>query len=69
MTYHGRVRNGQIMLDGPAQLPEGTEVNVVLRSGGGSGRMIHERRSRRLRLDPDLACSIATLAEFHPDEA
>lgn len=28
MTYRGRVRNGTIVLDPPASLPEGTEVEV-----------------------------------------
>ncbi len=28
MTYKGRVRNGLIVLDPPAELPEGTEVRV-----------------------------------------
>jgi hypothetical protein len=28
MTYRGHVKDGQIMLDEPARLPEGVEVNV-----------------------------------------
>ena len=28
MTYRGHVKNGQILLDRPVQLPEGTAVNV-----------------------------------------
>jgi hypothetical protein len=32
MTYRGHVKNGQIVLDEPAQLPEGTAVNVLLES-------------------------------------
>ena len=28
MTYKGRVKNGTIVLDPPAALPEGTEVRV-----------------------------------------
>jgi hypothetical protein len=28
MTYRGRVRNGVIVLDAPASLPEGAEVEV-----------------------------------------
>ena len=28
MTYRGHVKNGQIQLDQPVQLPEGTDVNV-----------------------------------------
>ncbi len=29
MTLHGTVRNGQIVLDPPGQLPEGMRVEVV----------------------------------------
>lgn len=29
MTYRGRVKNGVIVLDPPASLPEGAEVEVV----------------------------------------
>jgi hypothetical protein len=28
MTYRGHVQNGQITLDEPARLPDGTQVNV-----------------------------------------
>jgi hypothetical protein len=28
MTYRGHVTNGQMMLDEPARLPEGAEVNI-----------------------------------------
>lgn len=34
MTYRGHVKNGQIVLDEPAPLPEGTEVNVGVVEGG-----------------------------------
>jgi hypothetical protein len=30
MTYPGRVQNGMVILDPPAQLPEGAEVTVQL---------------------------------------
>ncbi|MEX0718384.1 MAG: hypothetical protein WD066_17445 [Planctomycetaceae bacterium] len=29
MTYHGRVENGVVVLDDPAALPEGTQVEVT----------------------------------------
>ena len=29
MTYHGRVKNGVIVLDEPADLPDGAEVEVA----------------------------------------
>ena len=28
MVYHGRVQNGQVVLDPPQRLPEGVEVSV-----------------------------------------
>ncbi len=30
MTYRGHIKNGQVMLDFPAQLQEGASVNVVI---------------------------------------
>src|ERR1051326_6804047 len=33
MTYRGHVRNGQIMLDEPAGLPEGAEVQINVVKG------------------------------------
>lgn len=30
MTYRGRVRNGQVVLDPPSHLPEGAEVVVEI---------------------------------------
>lgn len=68
MTYRGHVKNGQIMLDEPVRLPEGAEFNIGVVVNGG-GQLVRERRSRRIRLDPDLARWIASSAEFHPDES
>jgi len=35
MTYRGRVKNGQIALENPVSLPEGSEVSVeVVQTGG-----------------------------------
>jgi hypothetical protein len=28
MSYHGHIKNGQVMFDEPVRLPEGAEVNV-----------------------------------------
>jgi hypothetical protein len=28
MTYRGHIKNGQVLLDEPASLPEGAEVNI-----------------------------------------
>ena len=30
MTYRGHVKDGQVVLDQPSQLPEGAEVDVAL---------------------------------------
>ena len=30
MTYRGHVKNGQILLDAPARLPEGVEVSIAV---------------------------------------
>jgi hypothetical protein len=36
MTYRGHVKNGQIALDEPAELPDGAEVKIeVVTSGNG----------------------------------
>jgi hypothetical protein len=34
MTYRGHVKNGQILLDEPALLPEGAEVNIEVVENG-----------------------------------
>jgi hypothetical protein len=33
MTYRGHVKSGQVVLDEPAELPEGTEVSVEVMPG------------------------------------
>ena len=73
MTYRGRVRNGQILLDEPVQLPEGAAVNVAVVAGAngdevGAAAAVRARRARRIQLDPELARQIASLPEFGPDE-
>jgi hypothetical protein len=35
MTYHGHVKNGQIVLDAPVPLPDGAEVKVDILSADG----------------------------------
>jgi hypothetical protein len=46
MTYRGQIKNGQIMLDEPARLPEGTRVQVeVIEDANGKQRP----RSARVR--------------------
>jgi hypothetical protein len=66
MTYRGRVKNGEILLDEPVRLPEGAIVHIDVVTAG--GQFLDERRSNRIILDPDLAREIATSDEFHPDE-
>lgn len=34
MTLRGHIKNGQIMLDDPVQLPEGAEVSVEINANG-----------------------------------
>jgi hypothetical protein len=36
MTYRGHIRNGQIVLDEPANLPDGTPVSVEAIAQGGA---------------------------------
>ena len=60
MTYRGHVKDGQIALDEPAGLPEGVEVKVEIVENG-SAEFLRHRRTRRIRLDPDLARQIASL--------
>jgi|CXWL01.1.fsa_nt_gi hypothetical protein len=43
MTYHGRVRNGVIILDPGASLPEGAEVEVRSATGEEPIPTLHER--------------------------
>ena len=68
MTFRGHVEDGQITLDDPAGLPEGAEVIVDV-AANGKGELVRQRRSRRVRFDPDLARQIAVSADFHPDES
>ena len=47
MTYRGHIRNGQIALDEPTQLPEGASVNIdVIDEGEG-----HRHRILRMPLE------------------
>lgn len=43
MTYRGHIKNGQIMLDEPARLPEGAPVSVEVMTDG------HHDRAARIR--------------------
>ena len=48
MTYRGHVKNGQILLNEPARLPEGAQVNVeVLETRGENPQSQQQRRVRR----------------------
>lgn len=51
MTCHGQVKNGQIKLDEPVQLPEGTAVHVEVTPQ--TGRITRPRvRQKPQRIDP-----------------
>jgi hypothetical protein len=45
MTYRGHIKNGRILLDEPAQLPEGAPVNVeLIEEDADEQRRQHRRR-------------------------
>jgi hypothetical protein len=48
MTYRGHVKNGQIMLDAAAKLPEGATVNIEVLEM----RVDEPRRPRTRRFQP-----------------
>lgn len=48
MTLRGHVKNGQIALDEPVQLPEGAQVNVELVEKP-STQIARERRERQYK--------------------
>jgi hypothetical protein len=51
MTYRGHVKNGQITLDQPTQLPEGAPVSVELLEATGTGSHPSRRDILRLPID------------------
>lgn len=53
MTYRGQVKNGQIMLDEPALLPEGAHVNVEVAEQGADFSTAAAREASELRADSD----------------
>jgi hypothetical protein len=59
MTYRGHVRNGVIVLDAPASLPEGAEVEVIPSKDGTAMLTLAERYKDFIGiiegLPPDLA--------------
>lgn len=58
MTLHGKVQNGVVVLDGGAQIPEGTPVEVVIgvapSQTAPSERMSEEERQRVLAIVAEL---------------
>lgn len=38
MTFNGHIENGQVVFDGPLNLPDGTEVTVVVSHGKAAER-------------------------------
>ena len=60
MTYRGHVKNGQITLDPPVELPEGAEVAVQLVEAAEDDRdelseMLLRHAGKGRNLPPDLA--------------
>ena len=59
MTYRGRIKNGVIVLDPPALLPEGTEVEVRLTTDAAAIPTLNERLKDVIgivdNLPPDMA--------------
>ena len=49
MTYRGQIKNGQIMLDEPARLPEGARVNVEVIEEGNGKQPIRRARVRQFQ--------------------
>ncbi len=45
MTYRGHIKNGQILLEEPAPLPEGARVNVELVQDAQDEKRLQHRRS------------------------
>jgi len=43
MTYRGHVENGQITLDDPARLPEGTRVSIEVMEDGKVNDVVRDR--------------------------
>jgi hypothetical protein len=60
MTYRGRVKNGQILLDDPVVLPEGTEVRIeVAQQPAGNGDELAAMLMRHAGNGRDLPTDLA----------
>lgn len=46
MTFRGHVKNGQIQLDEPIQLPEGAKVNIVVVENDTAGPNLWDKLRR-----------------------
>jgi len=73
MTYRGHIKNGQILLDEPAQLPEGAEVQieVIGRANGESDdlpELLLRHAGQGRGLPPDLAAEHDHYAHGKPKE-
>ena len=67
MTYRGHVKNGQILLDAPVVLPEGTEVRIEVaeqsvRNGEELTAMLMRHAGKGRDLPADLASNMSQLA-------
>ncbi len=67
MTYRGRVRNGVIVLDEPAALPEGAEVDVTPTRSGNQSELPPGTRSDESGSDLEDDASQPTWAEVFKD--
>ena len=63
MTFHGSVRNGVVVLDPPAELPEGAEVTVQLDESRKppTGRPLMKYAGQAKDLPPDASRSVDRL--------
>ena len=60
MTYRGHVRNGQITLDEPVQIPEGAEVTVAwIEPAGQNGEDLNQILLKHAGRGRDLPSDLA----------
>ena len=64
MTYKGKIKNGVVVLEGPARLPDGTSVSVRALPGGSAAR---KRRARIPTLYERLKPFIGVAKDLPPD--
>lgn len=65
MTYRGHVVQGAVVLDEPAELADGTEVDVIVRDPAKGDEKKRPRRTLKARLAP----FIGVAQDLPPDAA